>query len=91
VFIFEQNPCQRPAGRWVGVVARSALGLTLLIAMAVLPGCDSGGPRVANPEAATKTLIDPNTAPKARPTANKKLGKFVEQHEQEIAKHPKIR
>jgi len=48
-FMFEQNPCQRPAGRWVGVVVCSALGLALLIGMAVLPGCDSAGPRVADP------------------------------------------
>ena len=73
------------------LLCAAATGLALLIGMTVLPGCDSAGPRVADPAAAAKTLGDPSTAPKARPTANKKLGKFIEQHEQEVAKHPKIR
>jgi hypothetical protein len=46
---------------------------------------------VADPAAGAKTLIDPNATQSTKKSSNKKLQKRIEEEQQEIAKHPKVR
>jgi hypothetical protein len=60
--------------------------------MATVPGCDtSGGVDPVDPAGAAKTLVDQNAPQPTKTSSNKKLQQRIEQEQQEIAKHPKIR
>jgi hypothetical protein len=69
------------------------VGGVLVVGAAALPGCgNSTAGHVADSAAAAKTLIgdNPTSAP-VKKTSNKRLQKLIDQEQQEIQKHPKIR
>jgi len=74
-------------------VEAATLGFAIVSGMATLPGCgDSSAGHMADPQAAAKTLVgDDPTLPPTKKTSNKRLQKRIEEEQQEVAKHPKIR